>query len=398
MFTSVRNALLLLGRSALVMLTVIGAASAQEPAVQPPATPAPAAPPPSPTPPEATPPAAAPPGTTTIPQVTVTAPKQAQRAAPARTTAGRPAVAPGPAAIVTAPRPNAPPIQTPAQAATAQRNQVIQRSETLDQRRADILPNTGVAATTKTQQDIENLPQGSNAQITDIVLQYPGVYQGSTSSGDFHVRNEHATGNSVSTDYCFRLAMCFEVALFAHVVGALALISAPEPPDYGVEGPVVTLDLPESLVTTVTPPTDLALGPKEEASEATPAPKQETKPPEPEAGGTAGGEAGNDASSLKGGPEIDRPVAEHACRAYRSIQTLSVRGACSQRTGVATVVFTMDRDGRVLTSQIVQSSGSPALDGEALQMLTRAQLMPKAPCDMQGMELSLAVPIRFNIR
>ena len=77
--------------------------------------------------------------------------------------------------------------------------------------------------------------------------------------------------------------MCFAFVLIAHVAGALALISVPEPSDYGVEGPVVTFDLPESLVTTLAPPTDLAPGPKEEESVETPVPKEETKPPETEA-------------------------------------------------------------------------------------------------------------------
>lgn len=45
--------------------------------------------------------------------------------------------------------------------------------------------------TTLTQQDLENLPQGSNIQISDLVLQLPGVAQDSTSQGDFHIRNEH---------------------------------------------------------------------------------------------------------------------------------------------------------------------------------------------------------------
>ena len=42
------------------------------------------------------------------------------------------------------------------------------------------------------QRDLENIPQGNAAQLSDIVLQFPGVSQDSTSSGDFHVRNEHA--------------------------------------------------------------------------------------------------------------------------------------------------------------------------------------------------------------
>ncbi len=39
---------------------------------------------------------------------------------------------------------------------------------------------------------IEELPQGDNTPIQDVLLQAPGVAQDSAASGDYHVRNEHA--------------------------------------------------------------------------------------------------------------------------------------------------------------------------------------------------------------
>ena len=36
------------------------------------------------------------------------------------------------------------------------------------------------------------MPQGGNIAVSDLVYQFPGVSQDSTSSGDFHVRNDHA--------------------------------------------------------------------------------------------------------------------------------------------------------------------------------------------------------------
>ena len=205
-----------------------------------------------------------------------------------------------------------------------------------------------------------------------------------------------------------RWAICFAIVLFVHVAAAVALISEPEPSNYGIEGPVVTLDLPELFVTTDAPPTDLAPGPKEEQSEATPPPKEETKPPEPEAD-----------VAMPEPPKPEPPQEEKQATApvaskatpksiTRWESTLAAhidrfkRYPSEARThgeqGVATVVFTMDRDGHVLTSRIAQSSGSPALDQETLQMIARAQPMPKPPSEMQGMELSLSVPVRFNIR
>jgi periplasmic protein TonB len=66
--------------------------------------------------------------------------------------------------------------------------------------------------------------------------------------------------------------------------------------------------------------------------------------------------------------------------------------------GTATVAFTIDRDGRLLSSRIVQSSGSSLLDEETLAMLARAQPMPKPPITAPDGALSLAVPMRFDIR
>jgi periplasmic protein TonB len=66
--------------------------------------------------------------------------------------------------------------------------------------------------------------------------------------------------------------------------------------------------------------------------------------------------------------------------------------------GTATVAFTIDRDGRLVSSRIVQSSGSTLLDEETLAMLMRAQPMPKPPGTAPDSALSLVVPVRFDIR
>lgn len=64
--------------------------------------------------------------------------------------------------------------------------------------------------------------------------------------------------------------------------------------------------------------------------------------------------------------------------------------------GAASVSFTIDRSGRVLSSSLVRSSGDAALDGEAVAMMRRASPVPQPPENMGGRTISLAVPIRFN--
>jgi protein TonB len=66
--------------------------------------------------------------------------------------------------------------------------------------------------------------------------------------------------------------------------------------------------------------------------------------------------------------------------------------------GIPTVEFTIDHEGRLLSSRIDRSSGSAALDNEALAMLVRAQPMPRPPGQLSDAELTFVVAVRFNIR
>jgi periplasmic protein TonB len=66
--------------------------------------------------------------------------------------------------------------------------------------------------------------------------------------------------------------------------------------------------------------------------------------------------------------------------------------------GVAQVVFTLDRSGHVVDSRVLHSSGAPALDAEALALLQRAQPFPRPPAELTGSQVSLTVPVRFNLK
>jgi protein TonB len=72
--------------------------------------------------------------------------------------------------------------------------------------------------------------------------------------------------------------------------------------------------------------------------------------------------------------------------------------ARSQRAqGVVVVAFTLDRAGQVTESRVTQSSGSPALDAEALDVLKRASPLPAPPEQLTG-PFDLSLPIQFRIR
>jgi periplasmic protein TonB len=209
-----------------------------------------------------------------------------------------------------------------------------------------------------------------------------------------------------------RWVTCFAIVAVAHGLGALAFLDdSSEASDFGIDVPVVMLDLPESLVTSTAQAPDLPPGALEEQeSEQMPPPKEETKPPEPEAEvalpipeppkpeppaeekhATAPPQAKTPPSSVVRWQSLLAAHIEH----FKRYPT-EARSRGDQ--GTAKVAFTIDHEGHLLSSRIVESSGSAALDQETLAMLARAQPMPRPPDRVHDTELTFVVPVRFNIR
>ncbi len=65
--------------------------------------------------------------------------------------------------------------------------------------------------------------------------------------------------------------------------------------------------------------------------------------------------------------------------------------------GISKLSFTIGRNGQVLSSRLAGSSGHPALDGETLAMVRRAQPFPPIPPELKQASISFTVPIRFAI-
>jgi outer membrane receptor protein involved in Fe transport len=113
---------------------------------------------------------------TTLPGITVVAPRRVQ---PPR----RPTVR-----VVTGKRreiPQAPPPPPETQI-------VAGKNEKFDEVRQNIIAPLGATSHQMNHQAIEALPQGNNASLDKVLLQFPGVTQDSAASGELHVRNEHA--------------------------------------------------------------------------------------------------------------------------------------------------------------------------------------------------------------
>jgi hypothetical protein len=254
-----------LGVSAITMIATWNAAIAQEPNAPPPVSPdsAPAAPSAPQTQPSTTPSATSPSDATRIPQITVTAPKETP-SAPAKPTTttprqqgGTPApVRTAPAAPTrTAPVQTAAPAQTAAQIAAAREaaatRAFTQQVEKANQVRDNIMPKTGTDVTTVTHQDISNAPGGANQSVSDIlVTQFPGVSQDSTSSGDYHVRNEHANvqfriNGIILPDGVSGFGQFLETSF----IGRMALITGALPAQYGLHNTAI-LDITSKDFTT----------------------------------------------------------------------------------------------------------------------------------------------------
>jgi periplasmic protein TonB len=240
-----------------------------------------------------------------------------------------------------------------------------------------------------------------------------------------------------------RWSVCAAAVLLAHAAVLLALCARPDYAETDVGTPVVMIELaplavaPPALQTGVAPgPQQLQVESRERMREETP----DEKPPEIERVPDVA-PAQNPAVTLPAVPEppkqrareeakqqpaeaapvptappaavapalrpaspapgrVPRPSSAAVVSWQRSLNAQLERNkryppAAAGEQGTATLAFRLDRHGRVLTSRIVQSSGSAALDEETLALARRAQPFPPPPADIPDDQLSFVVPIRY---
>lgn len=165
--------------------------------------------------------------TTELPGIEVDAPQQRAKPAPHR----RPRVATSSSSHRARPVENAaapPTAQNAAQAVAAQ-------NDRLDDARRNIAAPSGANASTLAREQIQAMPQGTNASLDKVMLQFPGVSQDSAASGELHVRNEHA-----NVQYRINGIMipdgvgAFGQILDTAMVGNMALLTGALPAQYGL--------------------------------------------------------------------------------------------------------------------------------------------------------------------
>src|ERR1700730_12572865 len=158
-------------------------------------------------------------GNTALPKIEVIEPRRAQppRRPRTRVTTGQRRETPA-----------APPPPTEAQV-------VAGKTKRPDGPRRNIDAPIGATSYQINHQNIEALPQGTNAPLDKVLLQFPGVTQDSAASGELHVRNEHA-----NIQYRINGIMLpdgvggFGQILDTGIIGSLALLTGALPAQYGL--------------------------------------------------------------------------------------------------------------------------------------------------------------------
>jgi len=223
-----------------------------------------------------------------------------------------------------------------------------------------------------------------------------------------------------------RWAASAAVVLALHASAALMLMRWHEPltGDEGTEAVVV--DLAPYFATQAESQNDVAPGPLQQQAEPTQQQQQPEKPeekvekiepppPAPEAEAVLPPEPVKPPDQPKPepappvlettAPPPRRPTAAQVASWHRRIVLQIERhkgyppaAQARHQTGIAQLAFTIDRQGSVVASRIVRSSGVAALDQETMATVKRAQPFPPPPPDMPGETFDFTVPIRFNIR
>jgi periplasmic protein TonB len=237
----------------------------------------------------------------------------------------------------------------------------------------------------------------------------------------------------------FRWAVCALVVLLAHGFAVFALSTRDDAYDLDAESPVALIELAPIPVAPSSTETDLPPGPmapdaeqrdRVEASAQKPPEKPPVPqaaqhpaasdplpPPDPpkeqleqaapqdpiEASTAAAPPAATEVSAKPAAPaagHVSRLLSASTLRWERSLVAHLERSKrypreAAGRSGVARLAFSIDREGRLLDSWIVKSSGSAILDAQTLALVRRAEPFPPPPGDVADDQLSFVVPIRY---
>ncbi len=189
---------------------------------------------------------------------------------------------------------------------------------------------------------------------------------------------------------------------------------APEPPP--IEDKPVELAPPsEHQVVEALPPPEEIVEPKPAPEPAKPPvqPKTERKDPPkprkptpkkniassaPRPQQAASSRENNGGAAASADPNVINRYAAQLAAALRNRLRYPDAARRQGVSGVATIRFTMQRSGRIISASLVRGTGNDVLDEAALATAAPGTALPSAPDALPQQQLTFTVPLRFNIR
>ncbi len=218
------------------------------------------------------------------------------------------------------------------------------------------------------------------------------------------------TAPAKHTQGLLRWTTCLVVVLLLHAFVAARLLAYADFVDTPQGSAPVEFDLalgdftPEQERIDYTPanPTRQEVKPEEEPEQKdadVALPKQEEKPePTPPTPQIMPQEAQEAKAPPKVAPEVVRKWQVTVNTRLNQYKRYPHQARVRAQQGTVKVAFMLDPEGRVVSSRITKSSGSPILDQETLDLLERAQPFPVPPTGASDKDLFLEVPITYALR
>jgi protein TonB len=136
---------------------------------------------------------------------------------------------------------------------------------------------------------------------------------------------------------------------------------------------------------------------KKDKPKPKPAPQKSAEDGEVKPGGGPGdGQGGVGGGTGRGNPNAFNAYVSRIRAKLNRLKKYPPAAASQRLGGIVTVNFTIDRGGNVITSRMVNGSGHPVLDQEAMALLKRCSPFPAMPKELTETTLNLTVPIQFK--
>jgi periplasmic protein TonB len=191
------------------------------------------------------------------------------------------------------------------------------------------------------------------------------------------------------------MAAAIVVAIHAAAIGGYMFWHQPDDQVLGDETPIISIELTAPQIEQQEQPKVEAPTPPKETSPDAVLPEE--KPPEQvqETSPATRNTIHEEASA----PRIDPSWAALLTERIKQVESYPSGARARGEVGVVLISVNIGRDGHVLASHVVHSSGHADLDADALAWIARAQPLPAFPASMAQAELDdFQIPLRYKLQ